>query len=55
MSTLVTKVDRAAKGVAAAQEGPNGQTKAIKNVIEMVKKNNIQVVDFKFNDLPGLW
>ncbi len=26
-----------------------------KEVIELVKKNNIKIVDLKFNDLPGLW
>ena len=24
-------------------------------VVELIKKNNIQIVDLKFNDLPGLW
>jgi glutamine synthetase len=27
----------------------------IKRVNELIKKNNIQIVDLKFNDLPGLW
>ena len=26
-----------------------------KDVIELAKQNNVQVVDLKFNDLPGLW
>ncbi len=26
-----------------------------KEVLEMIKKNNIKIVDLKFNDLPGLW
>jgi len=28
---------------------------AIKNVEKIIKEKNIQIVDFKFNDLPGLW
>ncbi len=27
----------------------------ISNVARLVKENNIQIVDLKFNDLPGLW
>ncbi len=31
-------------------------TKAeINNVQSLIKKNNLKIVDFKFNDLPGLW
>ena len=29
--------------------------KAVKNVIKMVKENDIRIIDLKFNDLPGLW
>jgi glutamine synthetase len=28
---------------------------AIKNVEKIIKEKNIQIVDLKFNDLPGLW
>jgi glutamine synthetase len=28
---------------------------AIENVSKLIKKNGIEIVDFKFNDLPGLW
>jgi len=28
---------------------------AIRNVEKIIKEKNIQIVDFKFNDLPGLW
>ncbi|MCS7151820.1 MAG: type I glutamate--ammonia ligase, partial [Endomicrobia bacterium] len=28
---------------------------AIKNIEKLIKENNIQIVDLKFNDLPGLW
>lgn len=28
---------------------------AIKNIERLIKENNIQIVDLKFNDLPGLW
>ncbi|MCH6555833.1 MAG: glutamine synthetase beta-grasp domain-containing protein, partial [Chloroflexi bacterium] len=24
-------------------------------VTDLIKKNNIQIIDLKFNDLPGLW
>ncbi len=59
MTTLVTKIDkvdkeRKSKTSSAKQEG-DSQSKAIKNVVDLINKNNIQVVDFKFNDLPGLW
>ncbi len=43
MSTLVTK------------KGENGGPRTPQDVIKLIEKNNIQVVDFKFNDLPGLW
>jgi len=29
--------------------------KDIQRVSELIKENGIQIVDFKFNDLPGLW
>ena len=29
--------------------------KAVKNVIKMVKENDIKIIDLKFNDLPGMW
>src|SRR3989338_1068203 len=59
MTTLVTKMDRASKrsAITAAQSGqnPDGRVKTIKTIVDVIKKNNIQVVDLKFNDLPGLW
>ncbi|MCX7716433.1 MAG: glutamine synthetase beta-grasp domain-containing protein, partial [Endomicrobia bacterium] len=35
----------------------NGQIneQAVKNIEKLIKENNIQIVDLKFNDLPGLW
>jgi len=27
----------------------------IKEIFDLIKKNDIKIVDFKFNDLPGLW
>lgn len=35
----------------------NGRVKdeSIKKVGKIIEKNNIQIVDLKFNDLPGLW
>ena len=29
--------------------------KAARDVMKMIKENNIKIVDLKFNDLPGLW
>jgi len=58
MTTLVTKVDRGTRrSLAGLEAAPNsdGKTKLLKNVVDLIKKNNIQVVDLKFNDLPGLW
>ncbi len=43
MSTLVTK------------KVQNGSPRDSKDVAKLIEQNNIQVVDFKFNDLPGLW
>lgn len=35
----------------------NGEVndKDIQNVLKLIKENNIQIIDLKFNDLPGLW
>ena len=27
----------------------------VQKVADLIKKNNIQIVDLKFTDLPGLW
>jgi len=43
MTTLVTKKD------------DNGLPKDPKDVVKLIEKNEIKVIDFKFNDLPGLW
>ena len=32
----------------------NLNEEAIENVTKIIKKNGIEIVDFKFNDLPGL-
>ena len=41
------------------QKGKNTRTNVTKEQISsistLIKKKNIQIVDFKFNDLPGLW
>ncbi|MGH8710040.1 MAG: type I glutamate--ammonia ligase, partial [Burkholderiales bacterium] len=29
--------------------------KSVEDVIALIKKYNIQIVDLKFTDLPGLW
>ena len=28
---------------------------AVKDVLDLVKKNKVEIVDFKFIDVPGLW
>jgi glutamine synthetase len=28
---------------------------SVKDVLELVKKNKVEIVDFKFVDVPGLW
>ncbi|MEK6647314.1 MAG: type I glutamate--ammonia ligase [Candidatus Firestonebacteria bacterium] len=33
----------------------NIDEKAIQKVNQLIKEHNIQIVDFKFNDLPGMW
>jgi glutamine synthetase len=43
MSTLVTKIP------------DNGFAQDPKDVVKLIEKNKIEVVDLKFNDLPGLW
>ena len=49
MSTLVVDRERdEAMAQATLPQTPE-------EVREYIKRNNIQVVDFKFNDLPGLW
>jgi glutamine synthetase len=49
MSTLVTERDREEDVVQATRPSTPDEVK------NFIRKNNIQVVDFKFNDLPGLW
>jgi glutamine synthetase len=43
MSTLVTRKD------------DDGHLKDAKDVVKLIEKNKIEVIDLKFNDLPGLW
>ena len=59
MTTLVTRIDKATKksttkGSSTASNG-NLRAKILKDIAEVIKKNNVQVIDLKFNDLPGLW
>jgi len=28
---------------------------SVKDVLDLVKKNKVEIVDFKFIDVPGLW
>ena len=45
------------KGVKTLNPLLNGSCdeKAARDVMKMVKEANIQIIDLKFNDLPGLW
>ena len=43
MSTLVTKIH------------DNGSPKDPQDVVKLIEKNKLEIVDLKFNDLPGLW
>ena len=49
MTTLVTERDREEEVVDATRPTTPDEVK------RFVQKNKIQVIDFKFNDLPGLW
>ena len=49
MTTLVTERDREEELVEATRPSTPDEVK------RFVQKNKIQVIDFKFNDLPGLW
>ncbi len=49
MTTLVTERDREEEVVEATRPSTPDEVK------HFVQKNKIQVIDFKFNDLPGLW
>jgi glutamine synthetase len=49
MSTLVTQKDREEEVVEATRPSTPDEVK------NFIQKHKIQVVDFKFNDLPGLW
>ena len=49
MTTLVKKRDRKEKVVEATRPATPDEVK------RFIQKNKIQVIDFKFNDLPGLW
>src|SRR3989338_1686301 len=44
MTTLVTK-----------KSNGSGGPKTPEDVIKLIEKHKIEVVDLKFNDLPGLW
>src|SRR5208283_3406737 len=41
--TLVTKIEK------------EGQAKDPKDVVKLLEKHKIEIIDLKFNDLPGLW
>ena len=49
MTTLVTERDREEEIVEATRPTTADEVK------RFVQKNKLQVIDFKFNDLPGLW
>ncbi|MBM2831456.1 MAG: glnA1 [Dehalococcoidia bacterium] len=35
--------------------GPNYSLKTPQDILDFVKKQNIEIIDLKFNDLPGMW
>jgi glutamine synthetase len=39
----------------AAGQTPTVDEEAVKRIFRIIREHNIQVVDLKFNDLPGLW
>ena len=49
MSTLVSGKDREDEQLKASRPSTPEDVK------RYIQKHNVQVVDFKFNDLPGLW
>ena len=49
MSTLVSTKDKEEEILEATRPSTPDEIKSF------IQKNNIQVVDLKFNDLPGLW
>ena len=49
MTTLVTGKDREEELIEATRPSTPEEIK------HFIQKNKIQIVDFKFNDLPGLW
>ena len=56
-TALNNRVDVArttAKGT-SGNDSPSGKPKTSKDVVEFIRKNNVQMADLKFNDLPGLW
>ena len=54
---MVRKKAKESKVIKTKNPLANGSfdEKAARDVMKMVKENNIQIVDLKFNDLPGLW
>ena len=54
---MARKKAKAAVEVRAKNPLVNGSfdEKAARDVMKIIKDNNIQIVDLKFNDLPGLW
>lgn len=57
MPKKAKKAAKAASEVRISNPLTNGafNEKAAREATKLIKDNNIQIVDFKFNDLPGLW
>src|SRR3989338_1731265 len=67
MATL-TAAQRSRRLAVSSKNGSGSPTKAgssnvhtpateegVKRVWKLIKENNVQIIDLKFNDLPGLW
>jgi len=54
MAKKTKKKSVSSKGVALRWDGVVSASD-VKRIVDLIKENNIQMVDVKFNDLPGLW
>ena len=44
-----------AHGVQVSENPFKSNSAAIERAYKLIKENNIEIVDFKFTDLPGTW
>jgi len=55
MAKKATKKESAKSGKISVRWNGEVSDKDIQKVGQLIKRNNIEIVDLKFNDLPGLW